>query len=65
MVFWGRRPEEEKSEPLIRMQNARDIGAGVVAEGILDIEDAKEIVANRLIARTGLSPLEFDEWLGY
>jgi len=54
-------------EPAVKQEFAGlyKYGMQLIAKGILDIEDAKEIVANRLIARTGLSPLEFDEWLGY
>lgn len=34
-------------------------------KGLLDGEVLKETVVERLIKRTGLSPEEFDKWLGY
>jgi hypothetical protein len=37
----------------------------MIASGLLDIDLVKAIVKERLIARTGLSPEEFDTWLGY
>lgn len=40
-------------------------GMNLIANGILDVETVKEIVKERLIDRTGLSPEEFDSWLGY
>lgn len=40
-------------------------GMNLIARGLISVDDAKEIVKKRLIARTGLSPDEFDKWLGY
>lgn len=40
-------------------------GMSLVAKGIVDVETIKEIVKGRLIERTGLSPEDFDEWLGF
>mmetsp|Transcript_13516 Transcript_13516/g.31784 ORF Transcript_13516/g.31784 Transcript_13516/m.31784 type:complete len:210 (-) Transcript_13516:1134-1763(-) len=40
-------------------------GMMLMNRGMLDGEDLKEIVIERLIKRTGLSPEEFDKWLGY
>jgi hypothetical protein len=40
-------------------------GQSLCASGVLDIDTVKEIVMTRLIERTGLSPEEFDSWLGY
>jgi len=37
----------------------------LIKEELLDVEDVKTIVQERLIQRTGLSPEEFDKWLGY
>jgi hypothetical protein len=40
-------------------------GMNLCSSGVIDIDDMKEIVKSRLIARTGLTPEEFDSWLGY
>ena len=40
-------------------------GMSLCAKGILDVETVKSIVTERLIERTGLTPQEFDSWLGY
>eukprot|EP00545_Synedropsis_sp_CCMP1620_P009929 CAMPEP_0119013136 /NCGR_PEP_ID=MMETSP1176-20130426/7986_1 /TAXON_ID=265551 /ORGANISM="Synedropsis recta cf, Strain CCMP1620" /LENGTH=196 /DNA_ID=CAMNT_0006966191 /DNA_START=100 /DNA_END=690 /DNA_ORIENTATION=+ len=40
-------------------------GMNLIKSGLINIDTMKEIVKDRLIARTGLSPEEFDEWLGY
>ena len=40
-------------------------GMSLCAKGILDVETVKSIVLKRLIERTGLTPEEFDSWLGY
>ncbi len=40
-------------------------GMGLIAKGVVDIDLIKEEVKKRLIERTGLSPEEFDSWLGY
>ena len=40
-------------------------GMMLMNRGMLDGETLKEIVIERLIKRTGLSPEEFDKWLGY
>jgi len=40
-------------------------GMMLMNRGMLEAEPLKEIVIERLIKRTGLSPEEFDKWLGY
>ena len=40
-------------------------GIELIKRGMIDVDLAKETVKERLIKRTGLSPEEFDEWLGY
>ncbi len=40
-------------------------GMSLIAKGVVDIDTVKSIVKKGLIERTGLSPEEFDEWLGY
>jgi hypothetical protein len=40
-------------------------GMQAAATGVLDVETVKSIVEDRLVSRTGLSPLEFDKWLGF
>ena len=40
-------------------------GMGLIAKGVVDVDTIKDVVKSRLIERTGLSPEEFDEWLGY
>lgn len=40
-------------------------GMELIKRGMIDLETAKECVKTRLIERTGLSPEEFDEWLGF
>jgi hypothetical protein len=40
-------------------------GMSLIAGGIISIETVKDIVKDRLIARTGLEPEEFDAWLGF
>lgn len=40
-------------------------GMNICMSGIVDVDDVKNIVKKRLIARTGLTPEEFDKWLGY
>mmetsp|Transcript_27401 Transcript_27401/g.55980 ORF Transcript_27401/g.55980 Transcript_27401/m.55980 type:complete len:215 (+) Transcript_27401:166-810(+) len=40
-------------------------GMELIRRGMLDIDVAKETVKEKLIKRTGLTPEEFDEWLGY
>jgi len=40
-------------------------GMSLISKGIIDIDTVKIIVTERLIERTGLSPEEFDAWLGY
>mmetsp|Transcript_274 Transcript_274/g.391 ORF Transcript_274/g.391 Transcript_274/m.391 type:complete len:213 (+) Transcript_274:126-764(+) len=40
-------------------------GMSLAAKEVVDVETIKEIVKLRLIDRTGLSPEEFDTWLGY
>ena len=40
-------------------------GMGLIAKEVVDIDLIKEVVKTRLIERTGLSPKDFDSWLGY
>ena len=40
-------------------------GINLIGRGLLDEADAKEIVLEGLIKRTGKTPEEFDAWLGY
>ena len=40
-------------------------GMNLCFAGVIDVEIMKDIVKTRLIQRTGLSPEEFDSWLGY
>mmetsp|Transcript_6773 Transcript_6773/g.10303 ORF Transcript_6773/g.10303 Transcript_6773/m.10303 type:complete len:206 (+) Transcript_6773:88-705(+) len=40
-------------------------GMSLCLNGILEVDEVKKIVQERLIKRTGLSPEEFDSWLGY
>ena len=40
-------------------------GMMLMNRGMIEGETLKEIVIERLIKRTGLSPEEFDKWLGY
>lgn len=40
-------------------------GMNLVSRNLLDVNKCKDIVKERLIKRTGLSPEEFDTWLGY
>ena len=40
-------------------------GMNLCLAGIIDVDEVKEIVKKRLIERTGLTPEEFDKWLGY
>ena len=40
-------------------------GMQLIARDLLDVDVAKECVKTRLIERTGMSPEDFDAWLGY
>jgi hypothetical protein len=40
-------------------------GMQAAMTGVLDTETVKQIVEERLVSRTGLSPTEFDAWLGF
>ncbi len=40
-------------------------GMNLCLAGVMDVDEVKEIVTARLIERTGLTPEEFDAWLGY
>lgn len=40
-------------------------GMGLIQRGFLDMDEAKDIIQERLIKRTGLSPEEFDAWMGF
>jgi hypothetical protein len=40
-------------------------GISLISKGVVDVDVIKDIVKERLIQRTGLTPEEFDAWLGY
>ena len=40
-------------------------GMELIKRGLIDLDTCKDIVKKRLIDRTGMSPEEFDKWLGY
>jgi hypothetical protein len=40
-------------------------GMNLIQNGLISVDDTKSIVEQRLIPRTGLTPTEFDEWLGF
>jgi len=40
-------------------------GMSLISKKMVDINTMKEVVLEKLIARTGLEPKKFDEWLGY
>jgi hypothetical protein len=40
-------------------------GMSLIGRGLVSEDNVKSVVLERLIARTGLSPSEFDSWLGY
>ena len=40
-------------------------GMELIKRGLLSLDTGKEVVTKRLIDRTGLTPEEFDKWLGY
>lgn len=42
-----------------------EYGMNLIRKGVVGVDTVKEEVLNRLIARTGFSPEEFDKWLGY
>jgi hypothetical protein len=59
--------KENLDIPAVRNEFFRQYSFGMQAAmtGVLDVEKVKEIVLERLIKRTGLSPEEFDKWLGF
>jgi len=40
-------------------------GMALIQKGLIDVGVGKQIVTDRLINRTGLTPEEFDKWLGF
>ena len=40
-------------------------GMQLISNGFVGVDTVKDIVQERLIARTGLTPEKFDEWLGF
>jgi hypothetical protein len=40
-------------------------GMSLITSGMMSVDTVKDIVKDRLIIRTGLSPEEFDTWLGF
>jgi hypothetical protein len=40
-------------------------GIELIKRGLIDLDTCKAVVKRRLIDRTGLSPEDFDKWLGY
>lgn len=59
--------KENLDVPAVKNEFFRQYSFGMQAAmtGVLDIEKVKEIVVERLINRTGLTPEEFDKWLGF
>jgi hypothetical protein len=59
--------QENLDVPAVKNEFFRQYSFGMQAAmtGVLDVEKVKEIVLERLIKRTGLSPEEFDRWLGF
>lgn len=53
--------------PAVKNEFFRQYSFGMQAAmtGMLDVEKVKEIVQERLIKRTGMTPEEFDKWLGF
>jgi len=52
---------EVKSE----FKHLYEYGMELIKRGLIELDTCKGIVEKRLIDRTGLSPEEFDKWLGY
>lgn len=52
---------EVKSE----FKHLYEYGMELIKRGLIDLDKCKDVVKTRLIDRTGLSPEEFDKWLGY
>lgn len=42
-----------------------EYGMQLIERGLIDIDTVKDVAKTKLISRTGLSPEEFDKWLGY
>jgi len=40
-------------------------GMSLISKGLVSVDNVKKIVTDRLIARTGLDPVAFDDWLGF
>lgn len=40
-------------------------GMTLITKGLVSVDNVKKIVQERLIPRTGLTPEQFDEWLGF
>lgn len=54
-------------EPAVKKEFSFLYGYGMqlISRGFVSMDKIKEIVTERLISRTGLTPEEFDAWLGY
>jgi len=59
--------KENLDEPNVKKEffNLYNYGMNLVMRGMIGVDEVKEIVKERLIARTGKTPEEFDEWLGF
>lgn len=53
--------------PEVKVEFARlyKYGIALADRGIITVDNVKSIVSEKLIARTGMTPEEFDKWLGY
>lgn len=40
-------------------------GMGLIQRELIPLDECKQIIEERLIKRTGLSPEEFDKWMGF
>jgi len=55
----------DKPEVKTKVGYIYQYGINLIKRGIIEVDDVKSSVKERLIARVGLTPEEFDEWLGY
>ena len=42
-----------------------EYGMELIKRNLIELDACKDVVKKRLIDRTGLTPEEFDKWLGY
>lgn len=59
--------KENLDEPNVKQEFFKlySYGMNLATRGMIGVEELKEIVKERLIARTGKTPEEFDAWLGF